>query len=502
MATIAEKMAESLEVLHLLQQENNCVVLKGTAQISRTHLNRLLKAGYLQEVMKGWYISAMPGTEGDTTVWYTSYWYFVSKYAAERFGQSWCLTPEQSLDLHSGKTTIPMQSIIRSPEGKNNVINLMYGTSLFDLKAEVPVNMYKHPLYGVNMYPLSEALVYASPSYFQTDEIAALTCLSMIKDVPDIIRILSDNGASLRAGRIAGAFRNVGNDKAADAILQFMGRLGYKLTEEDPFKQRSRSPITFQLSPYATRLRLMWENMRKTVIEIFPEAPGKTTDIEGYLKRVDEKYSEDAYHSLSIEGYRISPELIEKVRVGDWKPEKEDREQKNALVARGYYQAFQAVKQSISDILACKNSGEVVEKTHGDWYFEMWSPFIEANVLKPSDLAGYRTGQVYIRGSSHIPLPPNAINDAMETLFDLLKNEQHPAVRSVLGHFFFVFIHPYMDGNGRMGRFILNVMLASGGYNWTVVPVERRKEYMKALEKASVEGDITDFTRVIASLIK
>ena len=61
--------------------------------------------------------------------------------------------------------------------------------------------------------------------------------------------------------------------------------------------------------------------------------------------------------------------------------------------------------------------------------------------------------------------------------------------------FFFVFIHPYMDGNGRMGRFILNVMLASGGYNWTVIPFEQRLEYMKALEKASVEGDISDFTK-------
>ena len=90
----------------------------------------------------------------------------------------------------------------------------------------------------------------------------------------------------------------------------------------------------------------------------------------------------------------------------------------------------------------------------------------------------------------------------MPVLFDLLKNEPHPAVRSVLGHFFFVFIHPYMDGNGRMGRFILNVMLASGGYNWMVIPVERRQEYMKSLEKASVEGDISDFTKVIASLVR
>lgn len=72
----------------------------------------------------------------------------------------------------------------------------------------------------------------------------------------------------------------------------------------------------------------MWENMRDKVVELFPEAPGKIDDVEGYLRSVDEKYSEDAYHSLSIEGYRVSPELIEKVRVGNWKPEEEDKEHK------------------------------------------------------------------------------------------------------------------------------------------------------------------------------
>lgn len=501
MATIAEKMVESLKVLQALQKEKNCVVLKGTKEISRTHLNRLLKSGYLQEVMKGWYISSRPGAEGDTTVWYTSYWYFVAKYATERFGVEWCLTPEQSLDIHSGKTTIPVQSIVRSPHGNNNIIKLMYGTSLFDLKADVPTDIFMHPVYGVNMYSLPEGLVYASPSYFQTEEVAARTCLSMVKDASDIIRILSEKGASLRAGRIAGAFRNIGNNKIADAIMQFMTRLGYKVVEEDPFTQRPSIPITFQISPYATRLRLMWENMRGTVLSLFPEAPGMKADIEGYLKSVEEKYTEDAYHSLSIEGYKVSPELIAKVGAGDWKPESEDKEQKNALVARGYYQAFQEVKHTISDILKGKNPGEAIEESHGNWYFEMWSPFVVANILKPSDLAGYRTGQVYIRGSLHIPLPPTAVNDAMDVLFELLKNESSPAVRAVLGHFFFVFIHPYMDGNGRMGRFLLNVMLASGGYNWTVIPVEKRREYMQALEKASVKGDISDFTRVIASLV-
>lgn len=501
MATIAEKMVASLKVLQALQEDKNCVVLKGTKEISRTHLNRLLKSGYLLEVMKGWYISSRPGSEGDTTVWYTSYWYFLAKYATERFGDKWCLTPEQSLDIHSGKTTIPAQSIIRSPNGNNNIIKLMYNTSLFDLKADIPQKIVKHQQYGVNMYSLPEGIVYASPSYFQTEELAARTCLSMVKDASDIIKILTENGASLRAGRIAGAFRNIGNDKIADSIMQFMTRLGYKVVEEDPFSHYPSTPITFQISPYATRLRLMWDNMRKTVMSLFPEAPGMDADIEGYLKSVDERYTEDAYHSLSIEGYKVSPELIAKVGAGDWKPDREDKEHKNALIARGYYQAFQEVKHTIIDILRGKNPSKAIEEDHGNWYFEMWSPFVNANILSPTDLVGYRTEQVYIRGSLHIPLPPTAINDAMAVLFDLLKNEPNPAVKAVLGHFFFVFIHPYMDGNGRIGRFILNVMLASGGYNWTIIPVERRTEYMQALEKASVEGDISDFTKIIASLV-
>lgn len=47
-----------------------------------------------------------------------------------------------------------------------------------------------------------------------------------------------------------------------------------------------------------------------------------------------------------------------------------------------------------------------------------------------------------------------------------------------------------MDGNGRMGRFLINVMLAAGDYPWTIIPLENRDLYMAALESASVEQDI------------
>jgi Fic family protein len=88
----------------------------------------------------------------------------------------------------------------------------------------------------------------------------------------------------------------------------------------------------------------------------------------------------------------------------------------------------------------------------------------------------------------------------MPAFFDLLEEEPEPWVRVVLGHFIFVYIHPYMDGNGRIGRFLMNVMLAAGGYRWTVIPVEKRNEYMDALEKASVKQDIVPFANFLERL--
>jgi Fic family protein len=66
----------------------------------------------------------------------------------------------------------------------------------------------------------------------------------------------------------------------------------------------------------------------------------------------------------------------------------------------------------------------------------------------------------------------------------------------------FVYIHPYMDGNGRMGRFLMNLMLASGGYPWTFVPVERRDDYLKALEAASVGQNVRPFSEFLSGLAK
>ncbi len=85
MATPQEKLAESLEALKALQDKGIVAIRAG--DLSRTHRERLSKNGFLQEVMKGWYIPASPHEErGETTSWYASFWDFCASYLSERFG--------------------------------------------------------------------------------------------------------------------------------------------------------------------------------------------------------------------------------------------------------------------------------------------------------------------------------------------------------------------------------------------------------------------------------
>src|SRR5579871_5863370 len=113
MAQPAEKLADSLSVLKELQDKGTVAIR--TRQLSRTHRERLLKAGFIREVMKGWYTATPPGPAGESTGWYACFWPFSAEYLTDRFGESWCLSPEQSISLLIGDWTIPKQLLVRSP---------------------------------------------------------------------------------------------------------------------------------------------------------------------------------------------------------------------------------------------------------------------------------------------------------------------------------------------------------------------------------------------------
>lgn len=332
----------------------------------------------------------------------------------------------------------------------------------------------------------------------------AKIALQLIKDPAEILQVVAENRFKSAAGRIIGAYRAIHDIERAEVLKSGLHDLGMSFQETNPFVQEIATsiPQTYS-SPYVARIHALWEEFRPIVISRCPSPPGLPQDANEYLKSITEKYAQDAYNSLSIEGYQITEGLIKKVQKAKWRPDEDptDQQQYNALIARGYYEAFLEVKDSVEKIIQGGEAGMIVTKALPRSYQKLFQPLAQAGILSASDLFGYRKQQVYIRFSRHVPLPKEALPDAMDALFQLLQQEQHPAVRAILGHFIFVFIHPYMDGNGRMARFLMNAMLASGGYPWTIIPATRRDEYMSALEHASVDRDILPFVSFVGSVL-
>jgi len=252
--------------------------------------------------------------------------------------------------------------------------------------------------------------------YFASNSTDVRAILLTIRDSSKLLTQLLEGGHSTIAGRLEGAFRNCGRDRIADEITKTMTAAGYDVRENDPFTDKLFQPLVArEISPYVNRVRLLWQKMRAPIIDIFPAPPKRHRNIEAYMRHVKDAYLTDAYHSLSIEGYRVSPELIERVRSGEWNPEtdRDDREQRNAMAARGYWQAYQTVLQSVRKVLQGQNAGLVADHDHGTWYRELFAPSVAVGLLRPADLAGYRNAQVYIRKSMHVPLNSEAVRDAL-----------------------------------------------------------------------------------------
>src|ERR1700722_182421 len=505
MAIPSSKLAASLSKLQALQADGRHVFASG--ELQRVHRERLRWHGFLRPVMKGWMIATSPGVEpGDSTPWYASFWEFCARYCASRFGKDWYLSPEQSLLLHAENTVIPTQVVIYSPKGANNTLTLMFGTSLYDLKqkqrppaADLTVKD------GLHIFVPAAALTKVAEDFFARHPVEVQVALAAIKDPSEVLARLLDGGHSAIAGRLAGAFRRLGRNEFADDIMQSMKGAGYDVRESDPFtRPHVFSPLGQGTAPIVGRIRALWSSLREAAMEGFPPPPGLPADRQAYLRFVDDLYQSDAYHSLSIEGYRVTPELIQRVRAGNWNADRNaaDRQNRDALAARGYWQAFQLVREAVAAIIAGSDPGALVRAAHRDWYRELFAPSVAAGLIGPAALAGYRHTPVLIQGSRHVPPRAEVVPDAMSTLFDLIEGEREPAVRAVPGHWLLGYIHPYVDGNGRTARFLMNAMLASGGYPWTVIRVEDRAAYLQALDSASIDGDIRPFAAFIAERVR
>ena len=116
--------------------------------------------------------------------------------------------------------------------------SLAHGNSVFDVRASLPEGNAREARDGLILFSLPAALVASSPTVFRQNPIDARTALATVTDTTGVLEILLRGDHSVIAGRLAGAFRNVGRERIADDVLSTMKAAGYTVREQDPFCQR------------------------------------------------------------------------------------------------------------------------------------------------------------------------------------------------------------------------------------------------------------------------
>lgn len=205
--------------------------------------------------------------------------------------------------------------------------------------------------------------------------------------------------------------------------------------------------------------------------------------LKPFPKEIEERLREDlvvlwTYNSTAIEGSTLSLKetatlLDEGIVVGN-KP------LADYLAAKGHRDAINVLFRRL---------GERKKKISESDILELHKATMKGVVEKY--LGAYRLVQVYLRGSSFVPPPPNQVPKMMaEFVYKLNKNPHgyDPIVLSALSHLEFESIHPFVDGNGRVGRLLANWVLMRGGYPPIIIAKKERLRYIRLLEQAQTRN--------------
>lgn len=204
------------------------------------------------------------------------------------------------------------------------------------------------------------------------------------------------------------------------------------------------------------------------------------------LKSLEENFKlEWTYNSNAIEGNTLTLKetkvVLEGITVGG-------KTMREHLEAINHKEAIEFLEELIKD------NNELSEADIKN---------IHAIVLRGIDnenAGKYRTENVIISGASHIPPDAIVVPELMEKLiyrYDEWKEKYHPIVVAALLHAEFVKIHPFIDGNGRTARLLMNFEAMKNGYPPIIIKKEERHKYYDALDTGALTGNYTDFVKMV-----
>ena len=221
------------------------------------------------------------------------------------------------------------------------------------------------------------------------------------------------------------------------------------------------------------------------------------------MEAVDEKLTiEWTYNSNAIEGNTLSLEetaffLKRGLTV-------QGKSMVEHLEAQNHYEAIQFLKDVVQGQRPLTEG--LIKELHAllmkgiDW---MWIGPPEQQVRKPTRPGQYKVEPnhvVQLDGKIHYYCEPIKVPDEMERLLKFCeekKSEHHPVEMAAEVHYGFVAIHPFADGNGRVARLLMNLILMQNSYPPAVIRNERKQEYYQALMAAD-EGDRSGFVDLVA----
>ncbi|XP_074058355.1 protein adenylyltransferase FICD [Macrotis lagotis] len=205
------------------------------------------------------------------------------------------------------------------------------------------------------------------------------------------------------------------------------------------------------------------------------------------LRRVlEEAYYHHIYHTVAIEGNTLTLSEIRHIVETRYAVPGRSLEEQNEVI--GMHAAMKYVNATLVSRIGAVTAGDLLE--------------IHRRVLgyvDPVEAGRFRTTQVFV--GHHIPPHPRDVEKQVAELIQWLNSEDalnlHPVELAALAHYKLVYIHPFVDGNGRTSRLLMNLILMQAGYPPVTIRKEQRSEYYHVLEVAN-EGDVRPFIRFIA----
>ena len=314
---------------------------------------------------------------------------------------------------------------------------------------------------------------------------------------PVILRRLADLAAELHneslARQLTQLVRRISNRESTPARTG----VGTRISVPSVLQDAPRGTGSPWLDAQAMRLARQATEIHRIIGDVAGELPRFNWNL--LRAHAEENKAYDAYHSTTMEGYRISREISDAIVRGEPLPDgPQDRKTLEAAMAvQGYTIAYGVILDR------ARHRHPVDTALILDLHEALFRPSVDAGFTDTAALRGWRQDRVGLQGWRYVPPNAKKMPDLIGGLERFAaRTDLDPISRALLVHLEFVTIHPFMDGNGRLGRLLMNHALLAEGLPWVTIRSDERVPFFRSIERAQVDDETGPFVEFLWHLIR